>query len=131
MSATMKIAATQPRLLVPIDIEAMVIGAAASESQWVNLRPDFAGVYHNRFLGAQLEREPCSYVDQNLLAPGIHLHWALPDGLMHGSARESGGGLQFPMIPNRWLIVRFWYPDTKSSRVDFQHKVWIVESDTI
>jgi len=127
----MKIAETQPRLLIPMDIEALVIGEAASKSQWVDLRPDFAGVYYNLFLGAKLEREACTDLRENLLDPGIHLHWALPDGLMHGSARENGGDLQFPMIPNRWLVVRFWNQADNSSGVRFQHKAWIVESNSI
>jgi len=125
----MKTTATQPRLLVPIDIEALVVGQAASGSEWVDLTPDFRGVYRNQFLGAQFESQTSS-VRPDLLEPGIHLHWALPDGLMHANAR-SGGALEFPLVPNRWLIVRFWEPDAKSPPVHFERKAWIVESDTI
>jgi len=124
----MKTTAAQPRLLVPIDIEALFIGKAAAGSDWLDLKPNFRGVYYNQFLGDQFEKQ-ASTIRKNLLPSGIHLHWALPDGLMHGSA--AGGNIEFPLIPNRWLIVRFWDRDAKISSLDFQHKAWIVESDTI
>ncbi|MDJ0838377.1 MAG: hypothetical protein QNK37_17805 [Acidobacteriota bacterium] len=50
------------------------------------------------------------------LKPGIHLHWALPDALTHGSSE-----FRFPQVPNRWLVTR-----RRQGQVD---KQWIVESD--
>lgn len=64
------------------------------------------------------------FSDTNLMLPaGLHLHWALPDALVTGRhPRDSEGvpapaSLQYPAIPNRWLVVR-----------DDGVK-WVVESD--
>ncbi len=53
------------------------------------------------------------------LEAGIHLHWALPDGLTNGEHDETG--TTFPQVPNRWLILR------RGGNKGEQQ--WIVESD--
>lgn len=119
------------RLLVPMNIEALVIGASP-RTDWVNLKPDFRGVYLNEFLGQQLETDPCSTKDAGLnREPGIHLHWALPDGLTHGVAREDGEDPEFPSIPNRWLVLRLWDGTEDQPESTLRSKAWIVESDVI
>jgi len=64
------------------------------------------------------------------LKPGVHLHWALPDGLTRGvrdisqSAQNTGDQksiLSFPIVPNRWLVTR--------THVGEQKKQWVIESD--
>lgn len=54
------------------------------------------------------------------LEKGIHLHWALPDGLTRGKVAEDSS-IQFPLVPNRWLIMR--------RGGDLPEKQWVVESD--
>jgi len=39
-----------------------------------------------------------------ILLLAIHLHWALPDALTIGKAEADG--ITFPVVPNRWLIIR-------------------------
>jgi hypothetical protein len=51
---------------------------------------------------------------------GIYLMWTLPDALRHGKQDENGN-INFPIVPNRWLIVRF-----SGQRIS---KSYIVESD--
>ncbi|MDW3191463.1 MAG: hypothetical protein R8G66_03835 [Cytophagales bacterium] len=60
---------------------------------------------------------------QNLnftLKKGIHLHWAMPDGLTMG-VQDTNKKIVYPQIPNRWLITK--YINEK------QEGQWIVESD--
>lgn len=47
------------------------------------------------------------------LAPGVHLHWALPEALTRGRHRPDGAtpatdstaaSIDFPRVPNRWLV---------------------------
>jgi hypothetical protein len=67
------------------------------------------------------------------LSAGIHLHWELPDHFRRGQQPASGGDLEFPPAPNRWLITRYvrvadpgtgaWGPVTLKS--------WVVESDAL
>jgi len=115
------------RLLVPMNIEALVIDKNDA-SKWVNLTPKFANVRRNEFLGLDLETTILETVSK-LHQPGVHLHWALPDGLSHG-IQEPGGELAFPIVPNRWLIVRLW-DDDAVAKPDLQFRAWIVESDSI
>ena len=117
------------RLLVPMNLEALVVGKNVSGSRWVDLKPGFSKFSRNRFLGQYLEYEPFSSTVPNLHAPGIHLHWALPDGSTH-SAKEATGEWRFPQIPNRWVIVRLW-DQGKGTKVDLQTKAWVLESDAI
>ena len=89
-------------------------------------------VFANQFLGQRLETQPCSRTTSGLNEePGVHLHWALPDGLTHGIAGQNGQGADFPMIPNRWLVVRLWDQTETKPESSLQFRAWIVESDTI
>jgi len=126
------------RLLVPVNIEALVVGkdsdgvsgpAKETKTQWVNLKLDLQGLYRlDRVLGQQLVQpfRPST----GLHEPGIHLHWALPDGLTRGVTTGQDGRPKFPFVPNRWLVARFW-DQGRRTETDLQSKAWIVESDTI
>ncbi|HEX8363198.1 MAG TPA: hypothetical protein VF613_23975, partial [Longimicrobium sp.] len=57
------------------------------------------------------------------LEAGIHLHWALPDGLTRG-VQQPDGTLAFPPVPNRWLVTRILQ---RSGEVSSRQ--WLVESD--
>jgi hypothetical protein len=119
-------------LLVPMNLEALVVGQSDAGAQWVNLKPDFRGVYRrDQVLGQQLGT-PLEFSPSMLgLKPGVHLHWALPDGLTHGVAPENGGSPEFPAIPNRWLVVRFWDQNGANQSLALKAKAWIVESDSV
>src|ERR1700739_12349 len=117
------------RLLVPINIEALLVGRTVAGSGWINLKPDFRVLKANRILGQQLENKPFESIVPDLHGPGVHLHWALPDGLTHG-IKQSAGEITFPLIPNRWLIVRLW-DQGGPAKPDLQFKAWILESDSI
>ena len=53
------------------------------------------------------------------LKKGIHLHWSLPDALTNG--QHDSNGTTFPVVPNRWLIVR--------KGGETEEKTWVIESD--
>ena len=132
MSNHSEIDPNQRHLLVPINIEALVCGKNAATTDWVDLKPEFRGIPFNQFLGRQMEAEPCAGTSPDLYAePGIFLHWALPDGLTHGVAGDTGGQPEFPLIPNRWLIVRLMDAGEENETLNLGFKAWIVESDTI
>jgi len=120
-------------LLVPMNIEALVIDKTKAEkTEWVNLKPDFRAVYkRDQVLGQQLEKPLLFSPSTRLHKAGVHLHWALPDGLVHGAAENNGRSPEFPSIPNRWLIARFWDQGGEDQPLDIKCKAWIVESDTV
>lgn len=59
------------------------------------------------------------------LQAGIHLHWQLPDALTKGQQTKDGR-LEFPNVPNRWLITRFLDDNGTVTT-----KQWVVESDQL
>ena len=109
-------------LLVPIHLDALRLtapltvadpGADFSELPWFDGQRDVnAGT---PFLGESVTDLP--FENRELrLAPGIHLHWALPDAL----AREVGG--RFLPVPDRWLV-------TRRAPGDDELTQWVVESN--
>jgi hypothetical protein len=101
-------------LLVPITIEALVVGEADCNETWATASMDYA---QSAYL---LDPDPGPAASAARPEGGVHLHWALPDALSHGFQNEKGG-IDFPCIPNRWLVVRL-APTTSP-------QAWVVESD--
>jgi uncharacterized small protein (DUF1192 family) len=124
-------------LLVPLNIAALVIPAKGiTDAKWVDLKPEFRGLdpqaSRRTFLGKDMGRDNIgTNVRSSLHETGIHLHWALPDGLTHGVARNDSRRPEFPAIPNRWLIMRFWDHGGTPEKLGLRYRAWIVESDTI
>lgn len=59
------------------------------------------------------------------LAPGVHVHWALPDCLTRAVAQKSGDMI-LPAVPDRYLVVRL-NPPTTGPRT---FRVWCVDART-
>jgi hypothetical protein len=119
------------KLLVPIHVEALVKGPGQAPLEAVQRAPDFSGVAFNEFRGEQLERTLFTSSDALYEGSGVHLHWALPDGLRHGVAKSEREAPAFPAIPNRWLVVRSWDEGAPSDALRLSQQAWIVESDAM
>jgi hypothetical protein len=107
-------------LLVPMQVDALVLNQEASVATPF-LR--FQMEYDN--LSAFNTPEPPPF-DANLPQPGagIYLHWTLPKSLRHGIHKEDGT-TEFPLVPNRWLLVRTQGGVAPGEAV----KAWVLESD--
>jgi hypothetical protein len=117
-------------LLVPMNVDALAVGSDSNSGSWILQVPDFAaGINSGKVLGyQQLPPDmwnpfPCPYEQ------GIHLRWALPDGLTHGSAADATDP-NYPEVPNRWFILRL-YTDYSQESPKPAARAWIVESDFI
>lgn len=63
---------------------------------------------------------------------GVHLHWALPDGLTKGtSPQDNTGAVAFPETPDRWLITRVYSDISDPSKPVNRVKSWVVESNYV
>lgn len=116
-------------LTVPIRMDALVV--RNNEITVVNQMADFTILpYFDDKLKQEFNCDTANisewivsqpFQNKNLsMGAGVHLHWALPDGLTHGDAQ-----LQFPAVPDRWLITR----RKKSGNTWVVDKQWIVESN--
>ncbi|NES69741.1 MAG: hypothetical protein F6K24_33260, partial [Okeania sp. SIO2D1] len=113
-------------LLVPIHLDALYLNqqeAVVEEMTDYSKLPYFDGQQQRNndkpYLSDTVLSPPFENLNLNLKA-GIHLHLALPDALTRGKVADDSS-IQFPLVPNRWLIMRrgCGLPD----------KQWVVESD--
>lgn len=133
--------ASAPMLIAPLKIDALVLGAPACVDgpdldftglPWSDGRHDHNMNTPNH--AAAVTSQP-GFGGALRLDAGVHLHWALPDGLTRGGTdlkerpwltRPRPGdraGPYFPPIPNRWLVRRVSGKATTG--------LWIVESDHV
>ncbi|HYX27685.1 MAG TPA: hypothetical protein VE863_03900, partial [Pyrinomonadaceae bacterium] len=117
---TAKLPGDASSLLVPIHLDAWVVTSQNQENlSWYY--SDFSRL--TNFEGAI----PDAF-DSGTSQPtvGVHLHWALPDALTHGGETKGDGKMNFPLVPNRWLVCRF-----NTTGGQWQCKLWVIESDFI
>ncbi|MEO3813961.1 hypothetical protein ABGB17_33610 [Sphaerisporangium sp. B11E5] len=113
---------TLPTLVVPVGLDALVVNTA------LRGRDGFRTWQHNyQALNDYMSPEP-DEGDRESNAKvhnhtGVHLHWTLPRGLRHGVQDPRTGEIRYPLVPNRWLVVRFSGTTTRRA------KAWVVESD--
>ncbi|MGM7697896.1 hypothetical protein [Microbacterium sp. A84] len=125
----------EPRVCVPIDVQALVV---------LGDDPDSAGVRLDGPLtpGRAVPADAESDVKRTALtgsdpfdepAPretGIHLHWAMPDALMKGRASDGAPAardLGMAPLPDRWVITRILVPATGTKAVT---QSWAVDALT-
>lgn len=112
-------------LLVPMHLDALVINrqvtARGVYNRW---RMDYSQI--NEYESPMLP----PFDDQKTEPPevGVHLHWALPDGLTHGLQNENGE-IEFPLVPNRWLVVRIQPGGSQSGPSPVA--AWVILSDAL
>ena len=115
-----------PALYVPMALQALVLTNASMNAAWSWAPPNYS------FLKLFQPVEMAPFTQQAPRIPGMDqfrgviLHWALPDGLTHGRAGESGA-VHYPDIPNRWLVVRKSMQAARPHAWSYQS--WIIASD--
>lgn len=115
-----------PFLLVPMHIEAMVCGKEDhNDYSDIRFRYDHLAKEPS---GKTLETEPFAGTDS--YAPGIYLHWILPEGLTHGIQQQEGEAPVYPAVPNRYMVTRLALQEKEGGQT-LQRKEWVIESDRI
>ncbi|MEO8193520.1 MAG: hypothetical protein ABI681_06690 [Gemmatimonadales bacterium] len=128
-----------PRVLVPIVVDALPIGASepsAATRAAVGIDPIRLGA-----------PRPAPFDTITGMPAGVHLHWALPDGLTRGTQQDpppdaplpagtdtsterpetaTTQRLKFPGIPDRWLVVRIVAGATDTA--PRTATAWVIES---
>lgn len=142
-----------PRILVPVVVEALVI-EDDDNGPWADMRlaPEGIPGYLEAKEGDtpdELPHRPGPFEDRpEPRAPGVYLHWALPDALTRGEMSQSTSetpptmedvgappqpepepdeDLEFPLIPDRWLVIRTSPGSTSASKRRVAG--WVIESE--
>ena len=107
-----------PRVMVPIHLDALV--QRQDGGQWADTRmspPSGTGdpVPRLSLLPDPFTELPAADVAR-LRKRGVHLHWALPDGLTRGTTQDATKPATFQPIPDRWLVVRMFPAQDGSPR---------------
>lgn len=119
------------RLLVPVHLDALVVNSKneLDKTKWKDISLNISNLmkYSSlRGLGSSLERSIPKSGGKNTSRTkedGVHLHWVLPKAFRHGVFNRLDNSWEYPLVPNRWLVVR--------SDRQLNLKSWIVESDYI
>lgn len=112
-----------PRLLVPMDVRALVVPAAGGVTRVPTVTaPDPAAA-------EPWPLPPAPFQPPALRAPGVYLHFAMPDALTRGarqaagaSPARAGAALGLPALPDRFVVVRLAH-GTSATRA------WVIEAD--
>jgi hypothetical protein len=116
------------RLLVPISVEALLVTPQAPVST-VPTETVVPFTDAGASEAATLPKPPPLFGAPAARAPGVYLHWAMPDGLTRGSttaASDDAGGagdpVGLPPLPDRWVVGRIDYDVLKV-------RAWVIEAD--
>jgi hypothetical protein len=117
----------EPRVLVPIDVQALVVGADRVPTLVLpgplapGVSDEAAAVDGPRPFSAEEERPA-----------GVHLHWAMPDALLRGTLQDPrgapGGGLGLAPLPDRWAVLRLLAPARGDAPVHVRG--WVLDAGT-
>ncbi|WP_136442383.1 hypothetical protein [Pacificoceanicola onchidii] len=129
-------------LIVPINVAALRVSVA--DASGVTVKPEYFSGPTTSFhalpwrdknwtnFPPNMQANVSHYINDPLtgnvtrgLQAGVHLHWALPDGLSRGVQQESGQ-LDFPAVPDRWLVTRIL---VMNGQTEVMVKQWVIESD--
>ncbi|MET0391603.1 MAG: hypothetical protein ABW019_00625 [Chitinophagaceae bacterium] len=98
------------KLLLPMQMDALVVGAGYDKVKWKNTALNLLNLkkYQASYgLGKYLDKSAAGdSADTPIHPPGVHLHWILPRLFRHGVQRQQDGAPEFPLVPNRWLVIR-------------------------
>ncbi len=113
-----------PRLLVPVDLQALVVPVGGT-----------VGTKRGDIRSRMLDENPSERLADPFstapdLAPGVHLHWAMPDGLTKANPPDPGDpgrDLGLRPLPDRWLVCRLNPGGKDRARTTTS---WVVHSDS-
>ncbi|MFE4971388.1 hypothetical protein ACFRAR_04635 [Kitasatospora sp. NPDC056651] len=112
-------------LVVPVEVAALAVNDQTRITDgsfiWQRWQADFATLAWDN-----LPPEPVPFTFEDWSDDpgrcGVYLQWQLPEALTRGRHDEVEGIGDFPLVPNRWLVVRY-RADTRQTRA------WVVQSD--
>lgn len=118
-------------IIVPINIEGLRVSPSTNEQAKTALY-DFSTLGTNpaSAMGDLIAANQFMTAETAMRTePGIHLHWSLPKVYTHGKQDQETGLVSFPVMPNRWLIIRFLKDNKMPAGQNTSIRIWVLESD--
>lgn len=109
-------------LLVPVELRVMLAGSRERETMLADIAPHYERLASDSLFGDDITNDNLVMMSEH---PGAHLHWLMPDALLHG-IQDENGDLEFPILPNRWIVTRIWTEEDQIRR-----RIWMIQSDKI
>jgi hypothetical protein len=100
------------RLLVPVDVQAYVVPVGGAE-----VTVAVAGQ----------PGDPLPLTPGAVRPRGVHLHWAMPDGLLRGQQSDTAAELELPALPDRWVVLRLLLPVGRERPLV---RGWVIDATT-
>jgi hypothetical protein len=116
----------EPRLLVPIDLQALVVRAGSNDIEPMLTLP---------FRDGKQELPPVKLDDPGTPRPlGVHLLWSVPAALTRGTVVDdplapgdpTRRRLSLPVLPDRWVVLRLAVPSGAAQPLVTG---WVLEAD--
>ncbi|CAO5171571.1 conserved hypothetical protein [Frankia sp. AiPs1] len=113
-------------LIVPVQVHALVVNRAVTEQEsFARWKLNFTAMLSDDRPSA--EPPPGDTVDINT---GVYVQWQLPEALASGLFDPEDGQTSFPLVPNRWLVVRTYEVPSGLPDEGRRHAAaWVVQSD--
>ncbi|WP_260334053.1 hypothetical protein [Streptomyces beigongshangae] len=112
-------------LIVPVEVAALAVNRRTRDTGTPHVFHRWITNFSNIGEGVPAEPAPFSSPEEWTGREdrlGVYLQWELPAALTRGRHDEEEGVGDFPLVPNRWLVVRH-ADSTRALRA------WIIESD--
>ena len=114
-------------MIVPIAMEVMLLGKISEYTKYSNQ----TYLFENLFLdptGNYVEPDYMQVTSRQENRKGAYLNWSLPDALTRGVQNDKEEDVEFPTVPNRWLISRLW---RKQGEQELHQMHFLIESDVL
>ncbi|MEW1660998.1 hypothetical protein [Streptomyces sp. NPDC093707] len=113
-------------LIVPIQVDALAVNdqvrAGVPFMRW---KANFKLLQENVSPeGGPFDGNEAAHWKDQPDANGVYLQWQLPRALRNGRHDAATGTTDFPLVPNRWLVLRYSGPAAERTAT-----AWVVESD--
>ncbi|MCZ1006771.1 discoidin domain-containing protein [Streptomyces lydicus] len=96
---------TDTDLIVPVEVHALLATRdVALHDDFRRWSPRYPWTFSQDF---RSNAEPPIQYSEGNPGEGIHVQWQLPEALTTGAIDSGTGVSTFPLVPNRWLVVRY------------------------
>ncbi|WP_336048074.1 discoidin domain-containing protein [Streptomyces sp. CA2R101] len=96
---------TDTDLIVPVEVHALLATYAVNEhDEFCRWTPQYYWTFNEE---DRSNAEPPYWSTQGNPGEGIHVQWQLPEALATGVIDPATGASTFPLVPNRWLVIRY------------------------